>query len=129
MATDCVALLSTLSDALSAVERPPLAWSVAVAIMFLWINVPIGAIFLTSGRLTDTIAYLDVEWFVAYAGVAIGLMLRRPAARTFGVVLAVVSYGIGLLSGQVISTTFIILIALLLPPTGRAVALWRSWPR
>jgi hypothetical protein len=34
-----------------------------------------------------------------------------------------------LLSGQLISTTLIILIALLLPPTGQAVALWRSWPK
>jgi hypothetical protein len=97
--------------------------------VFLWINVAIGAIFLTAGRLSTTLTYLDLAWCAGYAGVAIGLMARRPAARSLGVVLAVVSYGIGLLSGQLISTTLIILIALLLPPTGQAVALWRSWPK
>ena len=108
-------------------QSPPSSWSVGLAIVVLWINVAIGCLLLTAGTLTASVAFLDVVWGACYAGIAIGLMMKRPIARTLGIWVAIAAYAIGLLSGQVLSTTLIVLVALLLPPTGHAVALWKAW--
>jgi len=111
---------------MSSTGPPPLSWSVGLAIALLWTNVAIGVLFFISGRLLQSTLVVDAAWTCAFAALAIGLQRRAPVARTVGLVVAGLSYAVGLLSsGLLLSTTLVIIVALMLPSTNRAVTGWR----
>ena len=108
--------------------RPTLPTSVAAAIVVLWISVGLAIAVLIGGRLTVGSALAVLGWTVAYAGAAVGLQKRLPAAWMAGVAVSGLAYLIGLLSlHQVLSTSLLILVALLFPSSRRAVTAWRMW--
>ena len=105
--------------------RPSLTGSVVVAIFFCWLSVFIGLAFLFLGHPPAGVALADAAWSLAYAGPAVGLQMRIPAAWGAGLAVSGLAYAIGLTSLRVLSTSLVIFIALLLPSTRRAVREWR----